>query len=77
MEVSERVYRLGMHFTTLLHYQLMGGPVPSHRQQMERSRKRVMKAARSDYQQGLENQRVRFGSSIARQLADRFPEARL
>ena len=54
----------------------MGSLVPSHRQQMERSRKRVMKAARNDYQQGLENQKVRFGSPIDLQLTDGSPQAR-
>lgn len=55
----------------------MGSLVPSHRQQMERSRKRVMKAARNDYQQGLENQKVRFGSPMVSQLTDGSPQARL
>ena len=55
----------------------MGGLVPSHRQQMERSRKRVMKAARNDYQQGLENQKVRFGWTMVSQMTDESPQARL
>ena len=44
---------------------------------MERSRKRVMKAARNDYQQGLENQKVRLGPPIAltSQLTDGSPQA--
>ena len=77
VEVSERAYRLGTRFKGFLYHQLMDGLVPSHRQQMERSRKRVMKAAKNDYQQGLENQKVRFGSSITPQWTDRFPQARL
>ena len=63
--MSERAYSLGTFVQTLLRRQLIDGLVPSHRQQMERSRKKVMKAARNDYQQGLENQKVRFRSSIS------------
>ena len=62
---------------TFLPRQLIGGLVPSHRQQMERSRKRVMKAARNDYQQGLENQKARFGWTMVSQLTDGSPLARL